>query len=471
MQPADSLAAWLIDAEREPIPPVATLRAANLAACAYATLPPEHPDRPALRGNYLAALARHQRIERELVPLIRRWNAAGIEPLVFKGFHLAEFVYPAPGMRHHGDVDLVVRPEHASLASTLAQDEGWDAEHDTARSGKSYMHAVCSLYAPAGAACVDLHRLMLHCQLPWNGVQRRVTDAVWARAEPREWEGVRIYLPAPVDALLVGLVLQRCWGDRWQLKPHDLLDFRFITERLGVTRDELSDRARELRVERTLAIFLAHCDPVARRLELRPPTRAELRGWDRTALGERGLAGTYEVPLRRIRNLPHAVAGFAFGLPSLIAAHRALGTHRDIETLLEVLTPRTVRARRSSHVWRDRVVCEALRGARLFPRNADGDCLLRSLALYHALRRLGWPARFVSGVRREDGVVKGHAWVELDGRVLTELYESANRQCYSVLVEYPRPDEDSEQDAEHAAQTSSSTSGPGPMGSRTASTR
>ncbi|HEU4585698.1 MAG TPA: lasso peptide biosynthesis B2 protein, partial [Gemmatimonadaceae bacterium] len=143
----------------------------------------------------------------------------------------------------------------------------------------------------------------------------------------------------------------------------------------------------------------------------------------------------------------------------------------DIETLLETLTPRAAPRAHCSLAWRDRVVCEVLRGARLFPRNRDGDCLLRSLALYHALRRLGWPARFVSGVRREGGVVRGHAWVELDGRVLTELYESANRQCYSVLVEYPRAEGDREQGAEHAAQASSSTSGPGPMGSCTASTR
>jgi hypothetical protein len=451
VQRASSLAAWLIDAAREPLPPAALLRTANLAAHAYAALPPEHPARPALRGDYLASLTRHQQIKRELIPLIQRWNAVGIEPLLFKGFHLAEFVYPAPGMRHHGDVDLLVRPEHAALASTLARDEGWAEEHNSARSGRPYMHAVCSLYSPAGMACADLHRWMLHCQLPWNGVQRRVTEAVWARAEPREWEGVRIHLPAPVDALLVGLVLQRCWGDRWQLKPHDLLDFRFLTERLGVTREEVLERARELHVERTLSIFLAHCDPAAALLELRPPTLAERRRWDLAALGERGLPGTCELPLRRVRNLPHAVAGFARALPSLFAARHALGKHRDIEALLEALTPRTTRAHRSSPAWRDRVVCEVLRGARLFPRNPDGDCLLRSLALYHAIRRQGWPARFVSGLRREGDVVQGHAWVELDGRVLTELYESGNRQRYSVLVEYPRLESYREPAAGHAA--------------------
>lgn len=104
------------------------------------------------------------------------------------------------------------------------------------------MHGVCSLYGPMGAACVDMHRWVIHCVLPWNRVQRRITEAVWERAETLEWAGARVRVPAPVDSLLVGLVLQRCWGDRWLLKPHDALDFRLITERLG---DTLSDGRRE----------------------------------------------------------------------------------------------------------------------------------------------------------------------------------------------------------------------------------
>lgn len=436
--PVHSLTAWLLDHERE-LPPAGVLRAANLAAYAYAVLPPEHPVRPALRGDYLAALARHQQIKRALLPLVTHWNAAGIVPLVFKGFHLAELVYAAPGMRFHGDVDLLVPPEHAAAASALAREAGWAEEDNSALAGRPYLHGVCSLYAPAGAACVDLHRWILHSELPWTRVQRRVTEAVWARAEPREWEGARLHVPAPVDALLVGLVLQRCWGDRWQLKPHDVLDVRVLTARLGITREALHERARELRMERTLAIFLARCDPAAARLALRPPTRAERRRWDRATIPERGLVGAYARAVRRVRNFPRALAGLVHALPSLVAARRALRRHRDVERLLDALTPRSPPARpRGSIVRRDRLVRGVLRGVQLCPRNRDGDCLLRALALCHALWREGWPARFVSGVRREGGALRGHAWVELDGRVLTALYESANRQRYAVLVEYPR---------------------------------
>ncbi|HEY9449658.1 MAG TPA: nucleotidyltransferase family protein, partial [Gemmatimonadaceae bacterium] len=237
-QPTHPLEAWLLDHAHE-TPPESVLRATNLAAYAYAALPPKHPARPALLPDYLAALARHERIKRELVSLIGRWNAAGIEPLLFKGFYLAEFVYPAPGMRFHGDADLVVKPEQATAASAIAQSAGWTEDDNSALMGQPYKHSTCSLYGPEGAACVDLHRLVLHCELPWDRVQRRVTGAVWALSEPLEWEGTRIRVPSPVDAALVGLVLQRCWGDRWHLKPHDVLDLRSLSERLGVARDAL----------------------------------------------------------------------------------------------------------------------------------------------------------------------------------------------------------------------------------------
>lgn len=434
-----SLAAWLLGHAGEVLPPAAVLRASKLAAYAYAALPPGNHGRAELRPDYLAALTRHEQIKRELVPLIQRWNAKGIEPLLFKGFHLAELVYPVPGMRHHGDVDLLVRPEQAALASELAQGEGWAEEHNSARAGRPYMHGVCSLYGPRGATCVDLHRWVIHCVLPWNRVQRRISEAVWDRSDPLEWAGTRIRVPAPVDALLVGLVLHRSWGDHWVVKPHDVLDFRFITERLGVTRASLLERASELRVSRTLSQFLARCDPEAGVLELRTPTHGEIRRWDRAVLGERGFVNSYERPLRRMRNLPQALAGFARAIPSLVAAHRALARRGDVDALLQSLTPRTASRPRCSPAWRDRLVIEVLRGARHFPRDPDGDCLLRSLALCHLLWHEGWPARFVSGVRRDGGAVQGHAWVELDGRVLTELYESGNRQRYSVLVEYLPP--------------------------------
>ena len=46
----------------------------------------------------------------------------------------------------------------------------------------------------------------------------------------------------------------------------------------------------------------------------------------------------------------------------------------------------------------------------------DRDCLQRSLLLYRELSAAGSDPMLVTGIRRIDGRVEGHAWVVLDGR-------------------------------------------------------
>lgn len=63
------------------------------------------------------------------------------------------------------------------------------------------------------------------------------------------------------------------------------------------------------------------------------------------------------------------------------------------------------------------------------PRNA---CLRRSLLLFGRLRRAGLPVTFCLGIRKDQALgshdpVDGHAWLELDGRVLLESEATAER--------------------------------------------
>jgi hypothetical protein len=45
-------------------------------------------------------------------------------------------------------------------------------------------------------------------------------------------------VPSPVDSVVFGLALNRCWGaDEWHVKPRDYADFEAIVARHGVTRD------------------------------------------------------------------------------------------------------------------------------------------------------------------------------------------------------------------------------------------
>jgi hypothetical protein len=237
--------------------------------------------------------------------------------------------------------------------------------------------------------------------------------------------------------LLIGIVLQRCWGgDRWHLKPHDVLDVRALMERHAIALDALAARAETLGATRTLALFLERCNPAAGVLSLHAPTLADCRRWERAVRAERSPLGERELLLSRVVKLPAVTVDIPRALPALIAAHRALRRAGSIPAMLRSLAP-TPRATRGDRRRVYRYVRGIRWGARLLPRHAGGDCVLRSLALYMMLRKDGWPAHFVSGVRRDASGVVGHAWVELDGVVLPELSEPDNRRHYAVNFEYP----------------------------------
>ena len=77
--------------------------------------------------------------------------------------------------------------------------------------------------------------------------------------------------------------------------------------------------------------------------------------------------------------------------------------------------------------------CDAIaRAARWVP---GATCLVRAAALVDWLRADGLDARLRIGVRRDGGLPRAHAWVELDGAPLGE--DAAALAGYAPLVEPP----------------------------------
>jgi len=73
---------------------------------------------------------------------------------------------------------------------------------------------------------------------------------------------------------------------------------------------------------------------------------------------------------------------------------------------------------RSSGITANRIVqLESAAARNLFFRT---NCLERSLVLRQILRRQGFPAELKIGARKEAGRFEAHAWVELEGRVLSD---------------------------------------------------
>ena len=56
-----------------------------------------------------------------------------------------------------------------------------------------------------------------------------------------------------------------------------------------------------------------------------------------------------------------------------------------------------------------------------------GHCLVRSLLLFWLLRMRGQTVNLCVGMRKENATVRGHAWIEADGRVLVEEPELSER--------------------------------------------
>lgn len=420
MSAAAPLSAWLLGAGQAPS--LEVLRTTRLAAYGYTAIPRSHPVRSSLRTDYIAALGRHQQIKREIIPLLRVWRDAGIDVLLFKGFHLAEFVYPLPGARFHGNVDLLIRRDQLALASRTAKSLGWH-EKSPPTIGPSHSHEAFSLVRSRGAAMIDVHRDVIHTMLPWNAVQRRITDAAWDASRVRWWEGIDIRELCPVDMILVGLVLQRCWGaDAWRLKPHDAIDYRHIASRYEVDADALEQRASELGCARTLGIFSSRCDPESGRLELGAPTLSNRLRWQAVAFPERGLLGGLERTVARLCGAPSGGRAALAMLPTVIRVRLALHVHRDMQALLSVIAP-DVPVGAPSRSRAD--VAAAVRWAiRLAGTGRNDDWLVSALTLFIALREAGWPVDFVSGIRPDADCIVGHAWIEHDGVVLPEMDEA-----------------------------------------------
>jgi hypothetical protein len=135
-------------------------------------------------------------LEERLPDAIARLRALGVEPLLAKGWAMAR-LYPRPGLRPYGDLDLYVRP----------------SDYATARAAVDSMHGIA----------VDLH-----CGLP--DLDERDHEAVLARATRESTGGVEVRVLAPEDHLRL---LCRHLLRHGVSRPVWLCDVALLVERHG----------------------------------------------------------------------------------------------------------------------------------------------------------------------------------------------------------------------------------------------
>lgn len=91
------------------------------------------------------------------------------------------------------------------------------------------------------------------------------------------------------------------------------------------------------------------------------------------------------------------------------------------------------RAERALRIVRLTDLCLQRRVALLRP-----SCMLRSLVLFRFLREAGLPVRVHFGVAREEGSLKGHSWLTLDGLPFAEAGDPSTR--FQIAYSFPPDD-------------------------------
>ena len=265
-----------------------TLREHRLSAYAYGQLPPEHRLKAQLKEDMAFTAAHHLRVTGALTPLLHTWSKAGLDLLLFKGFQLATFVYDAPWQRPYSDVDILLRPDAVAEARVLAEAQGWRVTWQRDLEMPYDRHEVLHLEHPHFPLRLDVHKLMLHVYTRRSRLQRRYTAAAWANADVQTWQDVTLHALHPYDALIMGLILGRCWSrDVWQLRAQDYLDMQTLSRRYDLSRAGLLTRAKALGCERTVGRFLQRCDAFTGVLELSPPSTLQTLQWELTHWRER----------------------------------------------------------------------------------------------------------------------------------------------------------------------------------------
>ncbi len=174
-------------------------------------------------------------------------SAAGIEALLLKGAALAGWIYPDPGQRRMGDIDLLLRRSQIDSAQTSLEALGYSPALAEPRPGSQlrFESQRMMLRRRPPATLLELHWQLF--DEPYY--QDRVSiDWFWARARPASMafaQAQRLDTTAMLLHLCGHLALHHPWAEhprlRWQ---HDIAAIVAL-EGDSIETGELLDRARQ----------------------------------------------------------------------------------------------------------------------------------------------------------------------------------------------------------------------------------
>jgi hypothetical protein len=251
----------------------------HLSLDRHGVAPPERC-RSALREDHLLAAARNTVLISEAARVQGALAAKGVESLLLKGTALLASIPSAIGLRHVGDVDLLVSPGDLPRAEEIACALGCrplarpGLAHDGSPLAPEVLHHSPPLVTPAGAT-LELHVRPGHVRSTAGWSQTLFADAVTT-----SWRGVTLRLPS-IDhqlALLSEHVFDGHRDDR-RFLPRHLGDLALLTsagasmERAGL----LAGAEESVGRSRALLDEASRGEAVAERIFLRPLDRFRSR--------------------------------------------------------------------------------------------------------------------------------------------------------------------------------------------------
>lgn len=230
--------------------------------------------------------------ERAIQRILRSLRAAGIEPVLVKGWAIAR-MYAEQGLRPYGDIDLCVHPEQYEAAKVALGDEALKAYE------------------------VDLHRGFIK-------LDERGWDELYSRSRLFKLDDVEVRTPGPEDHLRLlcfHFLREGAWRPLW------LCDIAVALEHVGPTDFDwelLLGTSRKRRDWYACAIILAHrllgavVDHVPETIMAK-----RLPGWFvPTVLSEwerRSMRGRYRSPMAMARHAPvEALKNLRYHWPNAI---------------------------------------------------------------------------------------------------------------------------------------------------------
>jgi hypothetical protein len=205
-----------------------------------------------LRERYQENFYKSLLLARELIRVLDRLDALGIEGIVYKGLVLSEVYYGDLALRQSGDIDLFVHKQDVPRIQQAVSELGYttrvpipeNAEEDYFESGYE-----CTFDSPAGKNLLELQWAL---QPRFYAVDFDM-EGLFERAVHVSVAGRRLKTPSAEDLLLVLSVhaAKHVWGRLiW------LCDIAQVLKREKLNWSRVQSRAREFGIERILHVTL-----------------------------------------------------------------------------------------------------------------------------------------------------------------------------------------------------------------------